>query len=191
MAALLTEAVEAYAGPFDATKQGNLTMANYFTQFSCVLPLGKAGHVQAALSIYQAFHAEKSAAAEPIGFAAEATPNPYDDPEDGQVWIHADQNGDPEDVLEYVFRCAKALGLTGLWGFRWSLSCSRPTLDGYGGGAHVVDLGTCEIINWIDLDHWLIEQADTYLLKQRAERGVGRPPQALIERRSAALRRYA
>ncbi len=78
--------------------------------------------------------------------------------------MYSEEDGEPEDVLTYVFRCAEALNLTGIWGFRWCLSCSRPRLDGYGGGAQVLDLGTRKTIDWVDLDHWLSEQADAYHL---------------------------
>lgn len=138
-------------------------MASYFTQFSCVLPVGSTANLQAALCIYQAFAAEKAAAGEEIGFTAQAEP-PSDNPEGRKIWLYSDEAGEPEDVIAYAFQCGKALGLTGIWGFRWSLSCSRPLLDGHGGGAHVLDLGTGQTIDWIDLDHWLVEQADSYLL---------------------------
>lgn len=138
-------------------------MASYFTQFSCVLPVGSTDNLQAALSIYQAFAAEKAVAGEEIGFTAKAEP-PSNDPQDRKVWLYSDEAGEPEDVIAYAFQCGKALGLTGIWGFRWSLSCSRPRLDGHGGGAHVLDLGTGQTIAWIDLDHWLAEQANAYLL---------------------------
>lgn len=144
-------------------------MASYFTQFSCVLPIGSAANLQAALCIYQTFAADKAVAGEELGFTAKADP-PSDDLEDNKVWLYSDEAGEPEDVIAYVLQCAKGLGLTGIWGFRWSLSCSRPLLDGHGGGAHVLDLGTGQTIDWIDLDHWLVEQADAYLLA-KAEQG--------------------
>lgn len=165
-------------------------MANYFTEFSCLLPVGSAANAQAALAIHQAMTAEREAEEDSLGFEAEIQSDPGDGSEASQVWIFSSE-GEPEDVLEYVFRCAKAFSLTGIWGFRWSLSCSRPLLDAYGGGGQIVDLGTCETIDWIDLDHWLIDQADPYLLRQLAASGEGRPPQEVIERQSAARRRHA
>jgi hypothetical protein len=133
-------------------------MANYFTQFSCLLPVGSAANLDAALAIYHAYAVERAAADEPLGLVAEACPS-HDKPDDNKVWLHADDGGEPDDVLQYVFRCAETLGLSGIWGFHWSLSCSRPLLDGYGGGAHLVDLGTRQTLAWIDLEHWLAEQA--------------------------------
>jgi hypothetical protein len=136
-------------------------MANYFTQFSCLLPVGSAANLEAALAIYQAYAVERAEADEPLGLIAEPYPS-RDKPDDNKVWLHADDDGEPEDVLEYAFRCAETLGLSGVWGFRWSLTCSRPLLDGYGGGAHVVDLSNRQTIAWIDLEHWLVDQARAY-----------------------------
>ncbi len=137
-------------------------MASYFTHFSCLLPVGSDANLQAAINIYRTIAAEREAADETLGFVAEAQSR---DQEEGyQVWLYSEEDGEPEDVIAYVFRCAEALSLSGIWGFRWCLSCSRPRLDGYGGGAQVLDLGTQKTIDWIDLDDWLSQQADAYQL---------------------------
>ena len=47
-----------------------------------------------------------------------------------------------------MLRLAEDLDLTGLWGFQYALTCSRPRLDGFGGGAHVIDLGARKSIGW-------------------------------------------
>ena len=57
--------------------------------------------------------------------------------------------GDPECLIAFVLLCAEAFDLTGLWGFEYANSCSRPRLDAYGGGAHVVDLGARKAIGWV------------------------------------------
>ena len=49
-------------------------------------------------------------------------------------------------------RCAGAFGLQGLWGFRWCLWCSRPRLEGYGGGAKLLDLGRRRSLDWLDCE---------------------------------------
>jgi len=141
-------------------------MASYYTQFSCLLPVGSAANVKAALAIYEAFTAEKASTGDVLGFEAEKHSTDGEDGEASEVWITSD-DGDPEDVLTYVFRCAEALGFSGIWGFCWSMSCSKARLDGFGGGAQVVDLGTRETVDWIDLGEWLAEQADDYLLADR------------------------
>ena len=49
----------------------------------------------------------------------------------------------------------KTLDLTGLWGFQYALTCSRPRLDAFGGGAHVIDLGARKSIGWTSSQEWL------------------------------------
>jgi hypothetical protein len=46
-------------------------MANYFTQFSCLLPVGSAANLEAALAIYHAYAVERAEAEEPLGLVAE------------------------------------------------------------------------------------------------------------------------
>ena len=41
------------------------------------------------------------------------------------------------------------LGITGLWGFEWSHTCSKPDLDAFGGGAIVIDLASGETLGTI------------------------------------------
>ena len=65
--------------------------------------------------------------------------------------------GDPERLIQFVKRCAVEFGLTGRWGFQYANTCSKPRLDGFGGGAHVLDLATGETVDWIYTDGWLAE----------------------------------
>ena len=141
-------------------------MANYFTHFSCLLPVGSATNMQTALALYQDQVNERAKADEIVGFAAEPS-NPTVNANESAVWLYSEENGEPEDVIAYVLRCAEALNLTAIWGFRWCLSCSRPRLDGYGGGAQILDLGSRKTLDWIDLDNWLNEQADAYQLARQ------------------------
>lgn len=128
-------------------------MANYYTSFSVLLPVG-AGNIEAALALYAQFEQELEADDQSVGFLAE-----QDTPNSDAVWLRDDGGeGDPEHVIAYAFRCAQAFGLTGRWGFDWSLSCSRPILDGSGGGAQLLDLGRGESVSWIDTKHWLNEK---------------------------------
>ncbi len=95
-----------------------------------------------------------------IGFAAEAG-HAEGDGEAASLWLHDDAgDGNPEHVIAFVLRCAEAFGLTGRWGFVWALTCSRPRLDGFGGGAHVLDLGRRETVAWMDCEHWRAAMLD-------------------------------
>ena len=63
--------------------------------------------------------------------------------------------------IAFVLACADALDLTGRWGFTWALTCSKPRLDGFGGGAQVIDLGQRRSLAWVDCDHWLASTIET------------------------------
>jgi len=132
-------------------------MADYFTQFSCLLDLGDAKHTDRALQIY----AEMAAALDAddglaIGFTAERSST---DP--SALWLHDDGGyGEPEHVIAFALRCAEVFDLKGRWGFCWALTCSRPRLDGFGGGAQLLDLGAGQSLDWIDCSHWLAIQIE-------------------------------
>ena len=76
-------------------------------------------------------------------------------PKGSTFWIHDDEHGDVEAVIRFVLRLAEELDLTGLWGFQYGLTCSRPRLDAFGGGAHVIDLGARKSIGWTSTQEWL------------------------------------
>lgn len=57
--------------------------------------------------------------------------------------------------IRFVLRLAEDLDLTGLWGFQYALTCSRPRLDAFGGGAHIIDLGARKSIGWTSTQEWL------------------------------------
>jgi len=136
-------------------------MADYYTQFSCLLPVGSPVNVAPALALYERLADELDAVDEVIGFAAEAQQSEGDD-QAASLWLRDDVgDGNPEHVIAFALRCADAFGLTGRWGFVWGLSCSRARLDGFGGGAHVLDLGRRETVGWLDCEHWLVEQLAT------------------------------
>ena len=127
-------------------------MADYFEQFSMILQLGDISNVEPALAIYHAL-AEELEREEGVTIGFHAAAEPLSHP--AAVWISSDDCGEPEHVITYVRRCAVAFGLKGRWGFCWSLSCSRMRLDGFGGGAHVLDLATGDTVDWLDCEHWL------------------------------------
>ncbi|MHB0727821.1 hypothetical protein ACX4MZ_10630 [Roseomonas mucosa] len=126
-------------------------MADYFTLFSCHLPLGKAENIEPALAIYREMQDQKDQQRETLGFDADHHPDLSPD----GVFLGTDGSGAPAHVIEFVLRCAEAFDLQGLWGFRWALTCSRDRLDGFGGGAHLLDLGRRATVGWLDTEHWL------------------------------------
>lgn len=132
-------------------------MADYFTHFSCLLDVGTPQNAARALDLYNAL-SEAGASEEPPseGFLISIQP------EHGgsQLWLRDDVSGDPERLIQFVKLCAAEFSLKGRWGFQYANTCSRPRLSAFGGGAHVLDLGTGETIGFIDTDGWLTATVD-------------------------------
>ena len=128
-------------------------MADYFTHFSCLLDVGTPDKAARALALFQSLREADQGADDPevTGFDLVR----QDAPEDSTLWIHDDDHGDVEAVIRFVLRLAAELDLTGLWGFKYALTCSRPRLDAFGGGAHVIDLGARKSIGWTSTSQWL------------------------------------
>lgn len=132
-------------------------MANYYTQFSRIFDVGLAENAALAESILEEMQAEAEEEGGfycYVGFCMQRD----QDTGVGRLWIHSEENGDPEQVITFVKRCAETMDLSGTWGFAWALSCSKPRLDGYGGGAQLIDLGQRKSIDWIDCSTWLDER---------------------------------
>ncbi|MBE2275634.1 MAG: hypothetical protein IAE87_04990 [Rhodobacteraceae bacterium] len=128
-------------------------MADYFTQFSCTLDVGTPDKAVTALDLFLRLREEDEASDDPefSGFALSLP----DGPGSSVLWFHDDCQGDVEGVIRFVLRLAEDLDLTGLWGFDYALTCSRPRLEAFGGGAHVIDLGARRSIGWISTHEWL------------------------------------
>ena len=127
-------------------------MADYFTHFSCLIDVGTADKAARALALFQDLRAADQDADDPevSGFTLAR----QDAPEGSTLWIHDDEHGDVEAVIRFALRLADALDLTGLWGFQYGLTCSRPRLDAFGGGAHVIDLRARKSIGWPSTQEW-------------------------------------
>lgn len=125
-------------------------MADYFTQFSCVLDIGSVENVARAIQLHREMELAYAAFEQSeIGFAIE--PNGPT-----SICMHdGDGFGDQEHVMKFVLRCAAEFDLRGRWGFTWALTCSRPRTVGFGGGAQLLDLSARKSLDWIDCDHWL------------------------------------
>lgn len=129
-------------------------MADYFTHFSCLLDVGTPDKAARALALFLDLRAADQDAGDPE--AAGFTLARQDVSEGSTLWIHDDEHGDAEAVIRFVLRLAEEFDLTGLWGFQYALTCSRPRLDAFGGGAHVIDLGARKSIGWISTQKWLV-----------------------------------
>jgi len=129
-------------------------MADYYTHFSCLLDVGTPANAVRALDLYTQLSVDGVSEDPPSdGFALSI------EPEHGgtRLWMRDDVTGDQESLITFVRICAKEFGLTGRWGFQFANSCSRPRIDAFGGGAHLMDLATGETVGWIDTHGWLAD----------------------------------
>jgi len=127
-------------------------MADYFTHFSCLLDVGKPENSQRALEFYENAEPNEDDRMLSDGFILSIL-----NEDSTKLWIHEELSGDPELVIEFVLLCAEKFDLKGLWGFAWADTCSKPRLDAFGGGAHVIDLGARKTIGWVNTNEWLCD----------------------------------
>lgn len=128
-------------------------MADYYTHFSRLLDVGTPEIAARALDLYLRLQEEDRESDEPQWHGFDVSR--IDEPGRSLLWIHSEDSGDVENTVAFVLRCAEEFDLTGLWGFTWSHSCSRPRIDAFGGGAMVLDLGARKPIGWTDTALWL------------------------------------
>ena len=128
-------------------------MADYFIHFSCVLDVRIPQKAAQALDLHARLCADDEASGDPnySGFALAL----QDGLGTSVLWFHDDGQGDVEALIAFVLRLAAEIDLTGLWGFDYAHTCSRPRLEAFGGGAHVIDLGARKSIGWISTHEWL------------------------------------
>lgn len=127
-------------------------MADYYTHFSCLLDTGTPEVANRAIALYLQLLDEDQDRDDPEWHGFDVS---LAEPESSLIWIHSEDSGDVENVVAFVLRCAEEFDLSGLWGFTYSHSCSRPRIDAFGGGAQVIDLGARKSIGWMDAAHWL------------------------------------
>ncbi|MGB6176115.1 MAG: hypothetical protein WBF43_07230 [Methylocella sp.] len=127
-------------------------MADFITHFSCLLDVGTPDNAARALALYQAFMEETARDDVPSDGILLSI-----QPEHGatQLWTRDDATGNPQQVIDFVLRCAEAFELKGRWGFQWANTCSRPRVNAFGGGAHLLDLATRETLTRTDTSGWL------------------------------------
>jgi hypothetical protein len=127
-------------------------VADCFIYFWCLLDVGTPKSAARALDLYNALSAEGASEEPPSeGFLLSIQP----DHGGAAIWMRDDVTGDPERLIQFVKRCAAEFSLKGRSGFQYANTCSRPRRDGFGGGAHVLDLATGETLGWIYTDSWL------------------------------------
>ena len=128
-------------------------MADCYTHFSCLLDVGTEAKAEQAVDLFLRLCDEEDAESELLCHGFELSL--VDGGSGGLLWIRDDESGDVESVIAFVLRLAEELTLTGLSGFEHANTCSRPRIDAFGGGAHVIDLGKRKSIGWTSTQEWL------------------------------------
>lgn len=82
------------------------------------------------------------------------TPAWRDQGDDG-IWINADENIDVDLMIVIIQAYLKKFHPKKFMGFEWANTCSKPRLDGFGGGAVYISADEVEFTN---TSHWLDEQ---------------------------------
>lgn len=67
---------------------------------------------------------------------------------DGVLWFHGQESGDPEAVAEFARDFLERFRPRDSFALEYTLTCSRPGLDGFGGGAVFV---TAEGIECVEI----------------------------------------
>jgi hypothetical protein len=136
-------------------------MADYFTNFSFIVPLKDDAQKQYALNLSHIASTNRF----------EETPLPADFPdtlkdvvedwtfelEDGEegLWLHSDSGG-IDAVCAFVQHLLVKFDTAPFVTFEWSHDCSKPKTDAYGGGAAFV---TASEIKTFSTSEWLSKMA--------------------------------
>mgnify|MGYP007022325957 CR=1 FL=1 len=128
-------------------------MADHFTHFSCLIDVGDPERAAQGYEAFIAFRNRAFEASESLSCGFDLSI--LDDATGSRLWIRDSDTGDVEAVIKFVLHLADLLDLSGLWGFEYALTCSRPRLEAFGGGANVIDLGARKSIGWTSTQDWL------------------------------------
>ncbi|KKN58135.1 hypothetical protein LCGC14_0555310 [marine sediment metagenome] len=83
-------------------------MADFFTHFWCLLDVGTPDNAARALDLYRVF-AEEAAREDPPSEDFRLSIHP--DHGGSKLWMYDETTGDPQQVIDFAFRCAVAFGL--------------------------------------------------------------------------------
>ena len=135
-------------------------MADYFTNFSVVLPLTKQQQeyaMQVAKQVEQhRFHDEPLPADFPESLKVEVENWTFETKaNDNGIWIHS-QYGGQDAACVFIQHLLQKFSFAGGVAFEWSHDCSKPRTDAYGGGATFI---TAKRIKTMTTHEWLRKMA--------------------------------
>ena len=93
---------------------------------------------------------------------------------DGALWFRGEEHGDPRAVAEFARDFLKRFRPRDGFALEYAQTCSRPRLDGFGGGAFFV---TAEGIECVETAAWVAERRREHEIRRggadakRASRG--------------------
>jgi hypothetical protein len=138
-------------------------MADYFTNFSLIVPLPDEAAVQYALDLAeQAFHAHMDEAIPddfPVSLRDVIEDWRFDtdanDPSNGRgLWLHSSEGG-IDAACAFIQHLLGRFAPEGHVTLEWSNDCSKPRVDAFGGGAALI---TARKIKSISTGEWLHQQ---------------------------------
>lgn len=132
------------------------TMANYYTNFSIVLPLNQEQR-DYAIQLVKEIMANRH---ENIPLPADFPPDLKDEVENWTfetqsdnegIWLHS-QYGGQESVCVFIQHLLQKFDFAASVSFEWSYDCTAPRTDAYGGGAAFITATEIETFSTSD---WL------------------------------------
>lgn len=125
-------------------------MPDYFARFCTVLDVRTMDNALDAVDLHRKDPMTHEDFHWSGGFALTPAPD-----QAGILYIEDGGAGDVESVVAFVLMCARRFDLAGLWGFQYANTCSHSRIDGFGGGAYLLNLTTRESVFWIGTHEWL------------------------------------
>ena len=133
-------------------------MADYFTNFSFIVPLANAEQQTYALELFHQlsaihqgeevpadFPTDLKEVAEDAGFELDSGSGP------NELWFHSSTGG-IDAACAFVQHLLQKFNSANVVTFEWSQDCSKPRTDAYGGGAAII---TAKEIRTLNTSDWL------------------------------------
>jgi hypothetical protein len=92
------------------------------------------------------------------GFEWSIAPTPDQADQVAELWLHADEAGEPEQVASFLRAYLAKFNPTGSLWFSWAYTCSKMRVNEFGGGAIVV---TANRVTFLDVQDWATRRAKT------------------------------
>lgn len=135
-------------------------MADYYTNFSVVLPLKDESQKQYALALHKEAVAIAQRDGEPIPKSFPESLETHlqawcfdTDKNDEGVWLHS-QSGGQDAACVFIQHLLQKFEFAGGVTFEWSHDCSKPRTDAFGGGAAFI---TATKIKTFTTQQWLLQ----------------------------------